>query len=144
MNPALLEKVADLSLKSGGCVKFDLKAFEENLNVALSGVTNKRTLQNFELLSEIAKTRTDPPLLIASTLLIPGYIDSEEVSRMAGFITNLNKDIPYALLGFHPQFYMTDLPVISRRHAEECETVAKKAGLRNVRIGNIHLLGNAY
>jgi pyruvate formate lyase activating enzyme len=144
MNPDLLKKVADLSLKSGGCVKFDLKAFDENLNIALCGVTNKRTLQNFEMLAEIAKARPDPPLLIASTLLVPGYVDSEEVSRIAGFIAALDKDIPYALLGFHPQFHMTDLPVTSRRHAEECETAAKGAGLRNVRIGNIHLLGNAY
>jgi pyruvate formate lyase activating enzyme len=144
MNPALLQRVADLSLKSGGCIKFDLKAFEENLNVALCGVTNKRTLQNFEMLSEIAKTRPDPPFLIASTPLVPGYIDSEEVSKIAGFIAALDKDIPYGLLGFHPQFYMTDLPVTSRRHAEECEAVATKAGLTNVRIGNIHLLGNDY
>jgi pyruvate formate lyase activating enzyme len=144
MNSRLLEKMAQLSLKSGGCIKFDLKAFDENLNIALCGVTNKRTLENFEMLSEIAKTRSDPPLLIASTLLVPGYVDSEEVSRIAGFIAGLDKDIPYALLGFHPQFYMTDLPVTSRRHAKESEAAAKKAGLCNVRIGNMHLLGNAY
>jgi pyruvate formate lyase activating enzyme len=144
MNPRLLEKIAELSLKSGGCVKLDLKAFDENLNVALCGVTNKRTLENFEMLSEMAKTRPDPPLLIASTLLVPGYVDSDEVSKIAGFLANLDKDIPYVLLGFHPQFYMTDLPVTSRRHAQECEVAAKKAGLHNVRIGNVHLLGNAY
>ena len=144
MNPSLLKKVADLSLKSGGCIKFDLKAFDENLSIALCGVTNRRTLENFEMLSEIAKSRPDPPLLIASTLLVPGYVDSEEVSKIAGFIASLDKDIPYALLGFHPQFYMSDLPVTSRRDAEECETAARKAGLNNVRIGNIHLLGNAY
>ena len=96
------------------------------------------------MVSEIAKARPDPPLLIASTLLVPGYIDSEEVSKIAGFLANLDKDIPYALLGFHPQFYMTDLPVTSRRHAEECEVAARRAGLHNVRIGNVHLLGNAY
>ncbi len=144
MNPQLLEKMADLSLKSGGCIKFDLKAFDENLNIALCGITNKRTLKNFELLSDIAKTRPDPPFLIASTLLVPGYVDSEEVSKIANFIASLNKDIPYALLAFHPQFYMTDLPKTSITHAEECELEAKKAGLCNVRVGNVHLLGNAY
>jgi len=144
MNPSLLEKMAELSLKSGGCIKFDLKAFDENLNIALCGVTNKRTLKNFEMLSEIAERRSDPPFLVASTLLVPGYVDKEEVSKIAGFIASLNGDIPYALLGFHPQFYMTDLPVTSKRHARECKLAAEKAGLRNVRIGNVHLLGDAY
>jgi pyruvate formate lyase activating enzyme len=144
MNPYFLEKMADLSLKSGGCIKFDLKAFDENLNIALCGVTNKRTLQNFEMLAKLAKARPDPPFLIASTLLVPGYVDKEEVSKIANFITGLDKDIPYALLGFHPQFHMTDLPTTSKRHAEECKHVAEKEGLTNVRIGNIHLLGNAY
>lgn len=144
MNPSFLERMADLSLKSGGCIKFDLKAYNENLNMALCGVTNKRTLENFEKLAGISKTRPDPPFLIASTLLVPGYVDAHEVSQIANFIANLDKDIPYALLGFHPQFYMTDLPTTSRRHAEECKLTAEKEGLHNVRIANIHLLGDAY
>ena len=144
MNPSFLEKMADLSLKSGGCIKFDLKAYNENLNIALCGVTNKRTLENFKMLAEISKKRLDPPFLIASTLLIPGYVDSDEVSQIAKFIAGLDKDIPYALLGFHPQFLMTDLPTTSRRHAEESKLAAEKEGLQNVRIGNIHLLGNVY
>lgn len=144
VNPHFLEQMADLSLISGGCIKFDLKAFDENLNIALCGVTNRRILENFKRLSEIAKKRPDPPLLIASTLLIPGYIDQEEVSKIANFIVRLDKDIPYALLGFYPQFYMTDLPTTSRKHAEECKQAAESAGLRKVRIGNIHLLGESY
>ena len=144
MHLSFLEKMAEISLKSGGCIKFDLKAYNENLNIALCGVTNKRTLENFKKLAEISKTRPDLPFLIASTLLVPGYVDKEEISQIAEFIASLDKDIPYALLGFHPQFYMTDLPTTSRKHAEECKIAAEKEGLHNVRIGNIHLLGNDY
>jgi len=144
MNSSFLEKMADLSLKSGGCIKFDLKTYSENLNIALCGVTNKRTLENFKMLAEISKKRSDPPFLIASTLLVPGYVDAEEVSLIANFIAGLDKTVPYALLGFHPQFCMSDLPATSRRHAEECKLAAQEEGLRNVRIGNSQLLGNAY
>lgn len=144
INPLFLEKMAELSLESGGCIKFDLKAYKENLNIALCGVTNKMTLENFKMLAEISKKRPDPPFVVASTLLVPGYVDTEEVSQIANFIASLDKDIPYALLGLHPQFYMTDLPTTSRRHAEECKLAAEKEGLHNVRIGNIHLLGDAY
>jgi pyruvate formate lyase activating enzyme len=51
MHPKLLEKMMEISLISGGCVKFDLKAFDERLNLALCGINNKRTLENFALAS---------------------------------------------------------------------------------------------
>ena len=142
MHPALLRQMADLSLNSGGCIKFDLKAWSEELHIALCGTSNKRTLDNFQLLAEYISRRPYPPFLIASTLLIPGYIDKEEVSKIASFIASLNPNIPYALLAFHPQFMMDDLPTTSRRHAQECLEMAKEQGLRKVRLGNLHLLRN--
>jgi len=140
MHPALLRQAAELSLKSGGCIKFDLKAWSEELNIALCGVSNKRTLENFRFLAQYTKERPSPPFLVASTLLVPGYIDKEEVARIASFIASLNPEIPYSLLGFHPQFFMSDLPATSRRVAYECLEAAKEAGVKRVRIGNLHLL----
>ena len=78
MHPELLEQILNISLKSGGCVKFDLKAWDENLHIALTGITNKRTLENFSRAGKMFAKRTMPPLLIASTLIIPGYIDENE------------------------------------------------------------------
>jgi pyruvate formate lyase activating enzyme len=144
MHPALLEQAAKLSLNSGGCIKFDLKAWSDELHIALCGVSNKRTLENFRLLASHIGERPSPPFLIASTLVVPGYIDKAEISRIAGFIASLSPDIPYALLAFQPQFMMTDLPPTSRRHAEECLEAAKMEGLTNVRLGNIRLISNYY
>jgi pyruvate formate lyase activating enzyme len=144
MHPALLRQAAELSLSSGGCIKFDLKAWSEELHLALCGVSNKRTLENFRLLAQYAERRPSPPFLVASTLLVPGYIDKEEIAKIAAFIASLNRDIPYALLAFHPQFMMHDLPPTSARHARECEAAARAQGLRRVRVGNIHLLGDYY
>ena len=140
MNPKLLDKAAELSLVSGGCVKFDLKAWNEEVHYALCGVSNRRTLSNFKRLAEFLPTRPEPPFLIASTLLVPGYIDVEEVARIAAFIASLSRDIPYSLLGFHPQFQMQDLPPTSRNHARRCKEAARAAGLTRVKIGNLHLL----
>jgi pyruvate formate lyase activating enzyme len=66
------------------------------------------------------------------------------VSQIATFIAGLSPDIPYSLLGFYPHFFMPDLPRTSRNHAETCLQAALDAGLKKVRIGNIHLLGNDY
>ncbi len=140
MNSALLDKMIELSLNSGGCIKFDLKAWDENLHIALTGVTNKRTLENFSRVGEKIKSRPIPPLLIASTLLVPGYIDENEIRNISRFIASINNEIPYALLAFYPHFFMSDMPLTTKELALRCMKSAQEEGLKNVRIGNVHLL----
>jgi pyruvate formate lyase activating enzyme len=140
MNRGLLDEMMNLSLNSGGCIKFDLKAWDENLHIALTGVTNKRTLENFLQVGERIAERPTPPLLIANTLLVPGYIDENEIRSIARFIASINPDIPYSLLAFYPHFYMSDIPLTTKALAMRCLKVAQEEGVKNVRIGNVHLL----
>jgi pyruvate formate lyase activating enzyme len=140
MGSGFLDGMIDLSLNSGGCIKFDLKAWDENLHIALTGISNKRTLENFSKVAKRIKTRPEPPLLIASTLLVPGYIDEDEVGSIARYVASIGPEIPYSLLAFYPHFYMSDLPLTSRELSERCLEAAQGAGLRNVRIGNVKLL----
>lgn len=144
MNPGLLKRMMEISLESGGCVKFDLKTWTRELSLALCGVSNERTLANFEIAAEYIKRRPSPPPLIASTLLIPGYVDEHEIRHIARFIASLDPDIPYSLLAFHPDFFMEDIPRTSKRHAENAVKIAREEGLKRVRIGNVHLLGEGY
>jgi len=140
MNPDLLEEMVYLSLTSGGCIKFDIKAWNDSLHIALCGVSSVRTKRNFEWVAQCISKRPEPPLLIASTLLVPGYIDEEEVRGISKWIASLNPDIPYSLLAFYPQFFFKDLPVTTRDLAFRCKEVAEGEGLRRLRIGNMHLL----
>ncbi len=140
MHPRLLDAALRYSLGSGGCIKFDLKAYNEDLHILLTGISNRRTLENFERAARRFDERPDPPPVIASTLLVPGYVNPAQVGRISRFIASLNPMIPYALLAFAPQYRMTDLPYTSLRHAGEAEEAARAAGLVNVRIGNRHLL----
>ncbi|NWF75862.1 MAG: radical SAM protein [Nitrospirae bacterium] len=140
MNRDLLNEMIEISLKSGGCIKFDLKSWNEILNIALTGVTNKRTIENFSIIAKRIRERPEPPLLVASTLLVPGYIDEEEIRNISTFIASHDKNIPYSLLGFYPHFYMSDLPLTSKDFAFRCKEIAEDAGLKRVKVGNIHLL----
>ena len=140
MSPELLQEAMSLSLESGGCVKFDLKAINKNIHYALCGVDNSRTLENFAAAAKRIPQRPEPPPLVASTLLVPGYIDEQEVKAIASFIAELDANIPYALLGFHADFLMTDLPLTSRSQAEICLEAARATGLKRVRLGNVHIL----
>ncbi len=135
-----VKKAAELSLISGGNIKFDLKAWNSNIHKALTGVDNKKVLENFKYVGiEFFNQRPELPVLNATTLLVPGYVDEDEVENIAAFIASIDENIPYSLLGFYPHFEFTDLPLTSLQHAENCYKVAS-AHLTNVNIGNKHLL----
>ncbi|MCX7857717.1 MAG: radical SAM protein [Deltaproteobacteria bacterium] len=140
MNPGLLDSAFNLSLKTGGCIKFDLKAYDRKIHMALTGRENHLTLRNFAFVAEKFKLRPEPPPVVASTLIIPGYVEEDEIANIAKFIAKINPDIPYAILAYYPHFYMNDLPLVSTNLAEKCLHAAKNEGLKRVRIGNVHLL----
>ncbi len=129
----------EYALKSGGNIKFDLKAWDESLNISLCGVSNRATLDNFRSLSSLYRKRPELPVLSASTLLVPGYIDAEEVEMIAEFISSIDRSVPYTLLAFYGCYMMGDLPTTSWSLALECKDAALKH-LDNVTIGNLHLL----
>ena len=140
MHGGLLDEMITLSFDSGGCIKFDIKAWDENLHIALTGVTGKRTKENFARAGEHLRNRPSPPLLIANTLLVPGYVDEEEIRLIARFIASIDPEIPYSMLAFSPHFFMSDMPLTTKVLAEQCRKAAQDEGLTNVRIGNTHLL----
>ena len=98
-------------------------------------------LRNFRRLAK-AGLKRDGEFVVASILLVPGYVGVKEVHHLAEFIADCDATIPTALLGFHPHHAMSDLPRTSRNHAEAALRAATDAGLSNVRIGNIHLLSS--
>jgi len=135
-NPVLTRQAAELSRKSGGTVKFDLKAFNPNLHLALCGVDNQRTLNNFKMLSRMYSI---PGLITATTLLVSYYVDGQEVEKIASFIASNNPQTPYSLLVFHPDFLLDDLPITPREQVFDCYDRALKY-LQKVNIGNRQLL----
>ena len=74
-------------------------------------------------------------------MLVPGYVESEQVGKIAQYIAALNPQIPYTLLAFAPHFRMDDLPYTPASLAHQAESAARAAGLTRVRVGNKHLLG---
>jgi pyruvate formate lyase activating enzyme len=133
---SLVIRAAELAYISGGNIKFDLKCITPSLSLALSGVENKRAFDNLTRLAEgFYAQRRDLPLITATTLLVPGYVDALEVEKISSFIADLDETIPYSLLIFHPAYMMSDLSVTPLKQAVDCYHVAKQH-LRNVHVGN--------
>jgi len=140
MNFDSLEKFTELSLNSGGGVKADLKCWSSEILYALSGVGHRVAYKNFRWLAKRHRERPEVPLARASTLLVPGYVDGEEIRSLASFIADLDPTIPYSLLAFHPLYHMEDMPYTRRDDAERYVQICKEEGLQRVRIGNPWLL----
>jgi pyruvate formate lyase activating enzyme len=140
-NPNLVEKCMKIAIKSGGNIKFDLKSFNEKLNFALCGVSNKRTFENFKYLVEnfFGSRGEDMPEISACTLMVPGYVNHEEIEQIVKFVSSINKKIPYSLLVFHGDYQMRDLYITPKEEVYKCLKIAKRY-LENVNLGNKFLL----
>jgi pyruvate formate lyase activating enzyme len=140
-SPRLVRKAAELALVSGGNVKFDLKCWTPAMSLALSGVSNEKSYENFRMIAEeFCGTRRDVPVLTATTLLVPGYVDASEVASTAKFIADLDPNLPYNLLIFHPAFLMKDLPVTPYQQVVRSYQAARRH-LHKVHVGNLSLVG---
>jgi pyruvate formate lyase activating enzyme len=139
-NEKLVSQAVKLSLETDGNAKFDLKSHSEILSLVFSGVSNRQSFRNFEMCyHKYYSQRSKQPVISATTLLVPGYVDEEQVEGIARFISDLDKSIPYSLLVFHPDSFLSDLPNTPRKQVYTCFEIAQKY-LSNVHIGNKHLL----
>lgn len=130
-----MEKIAQACFDSGGGIKIDLKAFSPRLYTALAGADVKRVFKNFKKLAEYHDSSEEMPFLRASTVLVPHYIDYNEIKKLSRFIAKQDKTIPYTLLAFSPQRRLTDLPKTSYDFAVRAKEIAEEEGLENVKLG---------
>lgn len=146
-DPYLMKIMGMLSLKTGGIIKIDFKAWSPPIYTAITGIDGEKALkrikENLKLLVEISKEREEIPLITISILLVPGYVNEEEVEGIAKYIVSLDENIPLVLLAFYPHHLMKDLPTTSFSHANKCFEIAIKSGLKNVSLGNEWLLSDS-
>jgi pyruvate formate lyase activating enzyme len=109
--------------------------------MALGGVSNRRSFEDFEtLFNKHDRQHSEMPLLAAATLLGARYAGPLEAEKIATFLANLDREIPYSPLVFHSDFMMSDLPATPYRQVQDCYRAAKKH-LTSVNIGNLATLG---
>ncbi len=78
-----------------------------------------------------------------TTLVIPKENDSEEeLSDIAEFIANIDKNIPWHVSGFHPDYKFIDHPATSETTLRKAQEIGYKAGLKFVYAGNVQGWGN--
>jgi pyruvate formate lyase activating enzyme len=113
----------------------DLKAFTEHFYENITFAHLQPVLETLEYLR-----RETTVWLEITTLLIPGYNDSEEeVAALSEWVMDhLGPDVPLHFTAFHPDFKMLQVPATPASTLKRARKIALERGLHFVYTGNVH------
>jgi len=78
-----------------------------------------------------------------TTLVVPGENDSsEELTNTANFIASIDKNMPWHVSRFHPDYKFTDHEATPESTLKRAEDIGRKCGLNYVYVGNVYGWGN--
>ena len=122
-------------LASGGVDSFwlDIKAYREDVYRRLCGTTNKWILEAPKLIVDMGF------VLEVLTLYIPGWVELDQIAKIAELIAEVDKSIPFTILAFFPEYKLRDVRPPSLHEMVAAYYVAKGKGLENVKLGNVHI-----
>jgi pyruvate-formate lyase-activating enzyme len=109
----------------------DIKAFEDKVHRRLTGASNEWVLQ---LPSEIIHSGF---VLEVSSVYIPGWVETDQIGKIAELLANVDVRIPYAIIAFFPEHKLKNVPSPNLHQMIKSFESAKDAGLKNVRLGNL-------
>lgn len=115
-------------------INIDLKSFNDDFYRKYCGGALKPVLENLKRINK------EKIWLEITTLIIPGFNDSEEeIRKIAQFIKKLNPKIPWHISRFSGaiSWKFQDIPNTSLKTLYQAEKIGKKAGLKNIHLGNI-------
>jgi len=113
-------------------INIDLKAFTDKFYNKVCGAKLQPVLDTIKRIYERGIWQE------ITTLLIPGENDSdEELKQIAEFIASVDKNIPWHISRFHPDYKMQDKDVTSLASLAKAKEIGLKAGLKNIYIGNV-------
>lgn len=113
-------------------MNIDLKSFSEDFYKTVCGAKLANVLETIRLAHKLGIW------LELTTLIIPEKNDSdEEMAKIAKFIANISKNIPWHISAFHPNYKMSSIQPTKPEALIRAYNIGKKAGLNFIYTGNI-------
>ena len=116
----------------------DIKAYDPTKHKWLTGCGNDHILT---LPSEM---RSRGFVLEVLSLYIPGVVETDDLKKIARLLAAVDKSIPFTILAFFPEYRMQDYPRPTVKQMVGAYHQVKKAGLNNVRLGNLGVFIRSY
>jgi pyruvate formate lyase activating enzyme len=120
-------------LKASGIDAFwlDIKAYDDGVHRSLTGCSNEWILR---LPHEMRKR--DFTLEVLS-LFIPGWVQADQIEKIAGILKEVDPGIPFTILAFFPEYQLKEVPPPTISQMIGAYKRVKDVGLKNVRLGNM-------
>ena len=120
-------------LRNAGVDAFwlDIKAYDKEVHRKLTGASNDWVLK---LPQEIIKRGF---ILEVLSLYIPGWVESDQIEKIAALIAAVDENIPFTILAFFPQYEMMDVPAPTLEQMVSAYEAAQANKLKQVRLGNV-------
>ncbi len=110
----------------------DLKAYGNKTYLKYTGAMYDKVLDTIE------KIYKKGAWIEITTLIIPKVNDDEEsLNNIAEFIASLDKNIPWHITRFHPDYKMLDRPPTPIETLVKAKEIGEKHGLNFIYIGNV-------
>lgn len=114
----------------------DIKAYDEKMHRKLTGASNKRILQ---LPEEIVDRGF---VLEVLSLYIPGWVETDQIRKIAELLANADPSIPFTILAFFPEYRMKQVRPPTLAEMIEAYDACREL-LKNVRLGNVGIFARS-
>ncbi|MBU2221232.1 MAG: radical SAM protein, partial [Candidatus Omnitrophica bacterium] len=115
----------------------DLKFFKDESYRKICGGSLQPVLDSITLMNEFGIW------VEVTTLVVPGENDSDgELKAIAQFLASVDKNIPWHISRFHPDYKMQDSVLTSEKILKKALDIGYQEGIKYVYVGNVYGWGN--
>jgi pyruvate formate lyase activating enzyme len=115
----------------------DLKFFKDASYKKICAASLQPVLDSIKLMKELGIW------VEITTLVVPGENDSEEeLKAIAQFIAGVDKNMPWHISRFHPDYKFTDHEATPEATLKKAQGLAEMCGLAYIYVGNVYGFGN--
>jgi len=111
----------------------DIKAYNEETYKRLCGTTNQWILQ---LPEEIVDKGF---VLEVLSLFIPGWVETDQIVKIAQLLFEVDPEIPFTILAFFPEHQLKENRAPTFWEMIQTYFSVKNVGLKNIKLGNCHV-----
>jgi len=125
-NGYMTEKSLERVLGFATSVTYDIKAYNDEVHLALTGASSRPVLRNAATMGRHAKDK-----LWEYRILVVPRINEDEIRPLTEFIADMDPSLPVCFLAFRPNFALENHPGADRSLMDKCVSISKDSGLLN-------------
>jgi pyruvate formate lyase activating enzyme len=107
-------------------ITYDIKAYSDEVHLALTGASSDPVLRNAETIGRHAGDK-----LWEYRILVIPKITSDEIKPLCRFIADIDPDLPVCFLAFRPNYVLEHHPGATADLMARCVTIARECGLKH-------------